>query len=112
MLGAAAGLGDLGALSSVVRLGRWKDADSLVLLQECAARMRQGGFEIANVDATVVVEAPRLAAHVAAMAAALAGALSVDASLVSVKAKTSDGMGYTGDGTGVAAYAVACLESA
>lgn len=110
LLGAGA-LGDLGALFPSSD-PRWKDADSLVLLAECAARIRQNGFRIVNVDATVVIEAPRLAPHVPAMASALAGVLGLDASCVSVKAKTSDGMGYTGDGTGVAAYAVASLESA
>jgi 2-C-methyl-D-erythritol 2,4-cyclodiphosphate synthase len=110
VLGAAA-LGDLGALFPSSD-ARWKDADSLVLLGECAARVRQSGWRIVNVDATVVVEAPRLGPHVAAMAAALAAALGVEPGAVSVKAKTSDGLGYTGDGSGVAAYAVASLEAA
>jgi len=65
-----------------------------------------------NVDATIVVEAPRLGPHVEAMASTLAGAIGIASGAVSVKAKSSDGMGYTGDGSGVAAYAVACIDSA
>jgi 2-C-methyl-D-erythritol 2,4-cyclodiphosphate synthase len=103
-------LGDLGALFPSSD-ARWKDADSLALLAASVARARQAGFAVVNVDATVVVEAPRLGPHVGAMAAALAQAIGVVPSAVSVKAKTSDGMGYTGDGSGVAAYAVAALES-
>jgi 2-C-methyl-D-erythritol 2,4-cyclodiphosphate synthase len=107
----AGNLGDLGALFPSSD-ARWKDADSLVLLEQCAARVRQSGFQIVNVDATVVVERPRLSGHLAAMAQTLARVLGISAAAVSVKAKTSDGMGYTGDGSGVAAYAVAALEQA
>jgi 2-C-methyl-D-erythritol 2,4-cyclodiphosphate synthase len=109
ILGAGA-LGDLGALFPSSD-PRWKDADSLALLQECVARVRQSGFTVVNVDATVVVEAPRLGPHVAAMASTLAGVIGIAPKAVSVKAKSSDGMGYTGDGSGVAAYAVASIES-
>ena len=88
---------------------RWKGADSLRLLEACAAMAREKGYEIANVDATVVVQLPRLSPHLPAIRERLAAVLRVDADLVSVKAKTSEGMGYTGDGTGIAAYAVAAL---
>ncbi len=87
-------------------------ADSLALLAEIATLARGAGFEPVNVDATVVVEAPRLAAHVAAMRARIAEAVGLDISAVSVKAKSSDGLGYTGDGTGIAAYAVASVRGA
>jgi 2-C-methyl-D-erythritol 2,4-cyclodiphosphate synthase len=109
LLGAGA-LGDLGALFPSSE-ARWKDADSLSLLEQCAARVREHGYRIVNVDATIVVQAPKLAPHVGAMAASLARVLNVGSEAVSVKAKTSDGMGYTGDGSGVAAYAVASLEA-
>ena len=67
------------------------------------------GWTIANIDATVVVQAPKLAPHIAAMRDALAETLTLDVEKISVKAKTSEGMGYTGDGSGIAAYAVALL---
>jgi len=89
---------------------KWKDADSLVLLSAVTALARAAGYAPNNVDATVVVQAPRLAPHLDAMRDRLAGALGLDLDAVSVKAKTSEGMGYTGDGTGVAAYAVASVR--
>ena len=107
LLGAAA-LGDLG--------GRfpdsdptWKDADSMTLLASCAADVRAAGFAIENVDATIVVDRPKLAPFVAVMRERVAQTLGIDVGSVSVKAKTSEGMGYTGDGSGIAAYAVALL---
>jgi 2-C-methyl-D-erythritol 2,4-cyclodiphosphate synthase len=108
LLGAAA-LGDLGRHFPDTDPA-WKDADSLRLLEACARMVREAGFELVNVDATVVVEAPKLAPHLDAIRARLAEVLRIDSSAVSVKAKTSEGMGYTGDGSGVAAYAVAALE--
>ena len=107
ILGACA-LGDLGAHFPDTA-PRWKDADSMRLLGECARLARESGYELGNVDATVVVEAPRLAAHLPAIRSRLAEVLRIDLDAVSVKAKTSEGMGYTGDGTGIVAYAVAGL---
>lgn len=89
---------------------RFEGADSLDLLQAVATLARDAGYEPHNVDATVVVQAPRLAPHVDAMRSRLAQALGVGVGAVSVKAKTSEGMGYTGDGSGIAAYAIAALE--
>jgi len=108
LLGAAA-LGDLGGHFPDSD-PRWKDADSMVLLEACAARVREAGYAIGNVDATIVVDRPKLAAYIGAMREHLATRLSIPLECVSVKAKTSEGMGYTGDGTGIAAYAVAALE--
>ena len=89
---------------------RWKDADSMHLLEACARMAREGGYQLLNVDATVVVEAPKIAPHLDAIRENLTRTLRIDSSAVSVKAKTSEGMGYTGDGSGIAAYAVAALE--
>ncbi len=108
LLGAAA-LGDLGGHFPDSD-PRWKDADSIVLLEACAARVREAGYAIVNVDATIVVERPKLAPYIGAMREHLATRLELALECVSVKAKTSEGMGYTGDGTGIAAFAVASLE--
>ncbi|MBV9104297.1 MAG: 2-C-methyl-D-erythritol 2,4-cyclodiphosphate synthase [Candidatus Eremiobacteraeota bacterium] len=110
LLGACA-LGDLGRHFPSDD-PRYAGADSLDLLEQTAALVRRAGYEPANVDATVVVERPRLSAHLGAMQRRVASALGLDVGAVSVKAKTSDGMGYTGDGTGIAAYAVASVRGA
>jgi 2-C-methyl-D-erythritol 2,4-cyclodiphosphate synthase len=107
----AAGLSDLGSRFPASD-ARWKDADSMELLAQCAAAVRVAGFEIVNTDATIVVDHPKLAPHIEWMRANLAVRLEIDQSRISVKAKSSEGLGYTGDGTGIAAYAVALLDSA
>jgi 2-C-methyl-D-erythritol 2,4-cyclodiphosphate synthase len=110
LLGAAA-LGDLGARFPDTD-SRWKDADSMDLLGRCAHALRVAGFEIVNVDATIVAERPKLAPHIEWMRANIALRLGLSLDVVSVKAKTSEGMGYTGDGSGLAVYAVALVSSA
>jgi 2-C-methyl-D-erythritol 2,4-cyclodiphosphate synthase len=109
LLGAAA-LGDLGTRFPDSD-DRWKDADSMELLALCAAAVRDAGFTIGNVDATIVVERPKLAPYIESMRAGIARRLELPTGAVSVKAKTSEGMGYTGDGTGLAVYAVALVAS-
>lgn len=107
----AAGLGDLGSRFPDSD-ARWKDADSMVLLERCAGELRDAGYRIVNVDATVVVQKPRLAPHVERMRRNVSQRLGIPFECVSVKPKTSEEMGYTGDGTGIAAYAVALVEAA
>lgn len=109
LLGACA-LGDLGAHFPDTD-PQWKDAESLRLLAACHELAVRHGWTIANVDATVIVQLPRLSPHVPLMRDAIADALGLDVALISVKAKTSEGMGYTGDGTGIAAHAVVLVES-
>jgi len=109
LLGAAA-LGDLGSRYPDAD-SRWKDADSMELLAQCANAAREAGFAIVNVDATIVLERPKLAPFIAEMRENVAACLELPVVAVSVKAKTSEGMGYTGDGTGLAVYAVALLSS-
>ena len=109
LLGACA-LGDLGAHFPDTD-EQWRGADSMRLLAACHELAVRHGWTIANLDATVVVQAPRLAPHVALMRDALADTLQLEVARVSVKAKTSEGMGYTGDGSGIAAYAVVLVES-
>ncbi|MDP9017115.1 MAG: 2-C-methyl-D-erythritol 2,4-cyclodiphosphate synthase [Candidatus Eremiobacteraeota bacterium] len=109
LLGAAA-LGDLGAHFPDTE-AEWKDADSMVLLARCVELVRYAGFGVENVDATIILQHPKLAPHIADMRRRLAEVMRVQLGQVSVKAKTSEGMGYTGDGTGVAVHAVACLHT-
>jgi 2-C-methyl-D-erythritol 2,4-cyclodiphosphate synthase len=107
LLGAAA-LGDLGARFPDTE-ARWKDADSMELLAQCATAVRAAGFAIVNVDATIVVERPKLARFIEAMRSNVAAGLGIAFDAASVKAKTSEGMGYSGDGTGLAVHAVALI---
>jgi 2-C-methyl-D-erythritol 2,4-cyclodiphosphate synthase len=107
LLGAAA-LGDLGARFPD-NDERWKDADSMELLASCTADVRRAGFRVENVDATIVLQSPKLAPHILAMRENVASRLGLSLAQVSVKAKTSEGMGYTGDGSGIAVYAVVAI---
>lgn len=109
LLGAAA-LDDLGTRFPATD-ARWKDADSMELLAQSAAAVREAGYTIVNVDATIVVEHPKLAPFIAEMRARIASRLELSLGAVGVKAKTSEGMGYTGDGRGLAVYAVALLDA-
>ena len=110
LLGAAA-LGDLGEHFPPGD-PKWRDASSLDLLTRIAALLRGRGARIVNVDAMVLAEAPQLAPARAAMLANLARALGIDASQVSVKATTNEGLGAIGRGEGIAAWAVAMVEAA
>jgi len=101
----AAGLGDIGAHFPDTD-PRWAGADSLALLRHVVGLVNGEGWSIANVDTTVVLEAPRLARHKSAMETALAGALGAP---VSVKAKRAEGLGALGRGEGIACLAVALL---
>jgi 2-C-methyl-D-erythritol 2,4-cyclodiphosphate synthase len=107
LLGACA-LGDLGGHFPPSD-PQWKDADSLRLLAAVHELIVRHGFTLVNIDATVVVEEPKLAPFIADMRDRLAEALTIDVTCVSVKAKTSEGMGYTGNGEGIAAFAVALV---
>ena len=108
LLGAAA-LGDLG-MHFPSNEPKWQDADSLVLLARCVKMVRNAGHAIVNVDASIVVERPILAPFIPEMRERVAPVLGIPVGDVSIKAKTTDGLGYTGDGSGVAAYAVALLR--
>ena len=100
----AAGLGDIGQLFPDSDPA-WKDADSMELLRDVLARVRAQGYSLLHVDATVMLERPRLAPHREAIHASLAAVLGS----VNVKATTGEGMGFVGRGEGAAALAVATL---
>jgi 2-C-methyl-D-erythritol 2,4-cyclodiphosphate synthase len=105
----AAGMGDIGEHFPDSD-ERWRDADSMQLLASVAQRVREAGLEIANVDCTVVMEAPKLSPHREAIRLRLAATLGLERARVNVKASTGEGMGFVGRGEGVAALAVASLR--
>jgi 2-C-methyl-D-erythritol 2,4-cyclodiphosphate synthase len=108
LLGAAA-LGDIGEHFPDTD-ERFKDADSIELLAQVVAIVLGEGFQIVNVDCSVMIERPKLAPHRGAIRERLAGALGVQPGRVGVKATTGEGMGFVGRGEGIAALAVASLE--
>jgi 2-C-methyl-D-erythritol 2,4-cyclodiphosphate synthase len=107
LLGAAA-LGDIGRHFPDTD-AQFKGADSIVLLQEAAKRVRAAGYEIGNIDSTVIAQAPKLAAHIPAMCERIAAALGVAVNQVNVKAKTAEKMGPVGEGLSIEARAVTLL---
>jgi 2-C-methyl-D-erythritol 2,4-cyclodiphosphate synthase len=104
----AAGLGDIGSLFPSDS-AEWEGASSLDLLARAYTQVREAGFELANADCVLVGEEPRISPLRGAMQARLAEALGVEAGLVTVRATTTDGLGFTGRGEGLAAVAVALL---
>jgi 2-C-methyl-D-erythritol 2,4-cyclodiphosphate synthase len=104
----AAGLGDLGRHFPDTDM-KYRNADSRALLREVAGKVREAGFSIANLDATIIAEAPKMAPHIPAMVANLAADLGVSPGQVNVKAKTAERLGAIGRGEGIAAEAIALL---
>ena len=90
---------------------KYKGADSLVLLKEVMSLLKNKGYKVVNVDATVLAERPKLAPYIDKMRQNIADALSVEVDCISVKATTEEGLGFTGAGLGMAAHAVCLLES-
>ena len=105
----AAGLGDIGSLFPS-GAAEWEGASSLDLLARAYAQAREAGWKLVNADCVLVGEEPRIAPVRDQMRARLAEALAVEADLVNVRATTTDGLGFTGRGEGLAALAVALLE--
>lgn len=108
VLGAAA-LGDIGSHFPDTDPA-YKDADSRMLLSRAMGLVKQRGYVVANVDATVVLDQPRLASSIPAMRSNIAEDLGVEVDRVSVKATTSEAMGFVGDGRGIVAHAVCLLH--
>ena len=109
VLGAAA-LGDIGSFFPSDE-AEWEGASSLLFLERAMAAVRDAGFELVNADCVLIGERPRIAPLRAEMEQRLAGALGVEAGQVTVRATTTDGLGFTGRGEGLAAQAVALLEA-
>ncbi|MBA2725674.1 MAG: 2-C-methyl-D-erythritol 2,4-cyclodiphosphate synthase [Actinobacteria bacterium] len=107
LLGAAR-LGDLGSVFPAS--DEWRDASSMDILRSVAGKFAAARFAIVNIDATVIAETPRLASYVTEMSLNVAEALGIDPEQVSVKATTTDGLGFTGRGEGIAAQAVSLIR--
>ena len=108
LLGAAA-LGDIGKLFPDTDAA-YAGISSILLLERVRERLTEAGWSVVNIDATVLAQAPKLAPHRERMRENLAHALCVEISRVSVKATTEEGLGFSGEGLGIAAHAVALLE--
>jgi 2-C-methyl-D-erythritol 2,4-cyclodiphosphate synthase len=109
MLGAA-GLGDIGNHFPDTN-ANYKDADSRKLLRQVVALLKQHGYELSNVDATIIAQAPKMAPHIEAMCVNIASDCGVERYQVNVKATTTEKLGFTGRGEGIAAEAVCLIQS-
>jgi 2-C-methyl-D-erythritol 2,4-cyclodiphosphate synthase len=107
----AAGLGDVGKHFPDTDQ-RYKGISSLALLAEVVRKLSDTGFRVNNIDATIVAERPKMAPHIPAMVGNIAAAAKVGPSAVNVKATTTEGLGFTGTGEGIAAYAVCTIARA
>ena len=107
----AAGLGDIGRHFPDTD-ARFKGADSAVLLAEAALRVRQAGWQLGNIDSTIVAQAPKMAPHIEAMRQRIAQVLDLAPTQVNVKAKTAEKMGPVGEGRSIEARAVVLLHAA
>ena len=105
----AAGLGDIGKHFPDIDPA-YAGADSMKLLEHVAGLLRARGWQVSNVDATILAQRPKLAPYIPAMRRALAGHLGLEEEQVNVKATTEEGLGFTGSGEGMAAHAVCLLE--
>jgi 2-C-methyl-D-erythritol 2,4-cyclodiphosphate synthase len=110
LLGAAA-LGDIGTHFPTTD-SKYKDISSVILLGEVDKKLRSAGWQVVNIDATIAAEQPRLAPFVRQMQDNIGQALQIQSDLVSIKATTTEGLGFTGRGEGIAAYAVALIQKA
>jgi 2-C-methyl-D-erythritol 2,4-cyclodiphosphate synthase len=107
VLGAAA-VGDIGQLFPDSD-PQWRGADSMAMLETACARVRDAGYVVVNVDATVITQRPRIAPHVAAMRERLAATLDLPVGAVSIKGKTNEGMDAVGRGDGLQVFAIAAV---
>ena len=108
LLGAAA-LGDIGKLFPDSD-ERFSGADSIGLLRQVVRLLREHGFSVSNIDCTVIAQKPKLAPHISQMRGILAEAMDLDINRVSVKATTEEGLGFSGEGLGIAAHAVVLID--
>lgn len=109
LLGAAA-LGDIGRYFPPED-ARWKDADSMEMLESVGQMLAQKGCRIVNIDSVLIAQRPRVAEYIPQMRANIARALGTEIDAISVKATTEEGLGFTGAGQGIAAHAVCLIDT-
>jgi 2-C-methyl-D-erythritol 2,4-cyclodiphosphate synthase len=107
----AAGLGDIGKHFPDTDQ-RYKGISSIALLAEVAGKLAGEGYRVNNIDATIVAERPKMAPHISAMTGNIAAAVKTGPAAINVKATTTEGLGFTGRGEGIAAYAACTIEPA
>jgi len=107
LLGAAA-LGDIGKHFADTD-AKFKDIDSRILLRDVVRKIKEAGYRIGNIDATIIAQTPKMAAHIPQMVANIAADLELEINAVNVKATTTEKLGYTGRGEGIAAQAVVLI---
>ncbi len=107
LLGAAA-LGDIGKLFPD-NDPEYEGADSLVLLSKVVKHLADKGFSVSNIDSTIIAQKPKMGPHIDKMRENIARACGIDSSFVSVKATTEEGLGFSGEGLGIAAHAVVLI---
>ncbi|MCF8178517.1 MAG: 2-C-methyl-D-erythritol 2,4-cyclodiphosphate synthase [Sulfuritalea sp.] len=105
-----AGLGDIGGMFPDSDL-QWEGADSRTLLRAAMKAVHAAGWQVGNVDATIIAQAPRIAPHVAAMRANIAADLGIGVGAVNIKGKTNEHLGFEGRGEGISTHAVALLHA-
>ena len=105
----AAGLGDIGRHFPDTD-PKYKGADSLVLLQVVAQRVKEAGYRVSNIDVTMIAQKPKLKDHIPRMVLNIAGAVGIEPNRVNVKATTEEKLGFTGSGEGMSCHAVCLLE--
>ena len=110
LLGAAA-LGDIGKHFPDTD-PKFKGIDSMLLLKKVAELLKENGYKIINIDSTVLAQRPKLAPYILKMRENISDAMGVDVDFVSVKATTEEGLGFTGEGLGIAAHAVCLIDNA
>ena len=108
LLGAAA-LGDIGKLFPDTD-PQFKGADSLLLMKEVYRQIKEKGYKVINVDATIIAQKPKMRPHIDSMRSNIAKALDTDIDCINVKATTEEGMGFTGEGLGISAHAVCLID--
>ncbi len=106
----AAGLGDCGTHFPAGD-PQFAGADSAQLLQQSVVMLAQAGYRVNNIDCTIVADAPALGGHITRMRSKLAAVIAIEVGSISVKAKRTEGLGFTGEGRGMAAFAVATIEA-
>jgi 2-C-methyl-D-erythritol 2,4-cyclodiphosphate synthase len=106
----ASGAGDLGKFFPDTD-NKWKGVSSLVLLEKSGELVAERGFQISNIDTTIVAQQPKIGPHIESMTTNISETLKIDPSQVNIKATTTERLGFTGREEGIAAYAVALLQA-